>query len=251
MSSPGSKAGNRAYYDAFATTYDDGRDRGYHKLIDDQAAALVQRVGEGRELLEVGCGTGLILERVARFAKRAEGIDLSPGMLQLARERGLEVREGDCKRLPFDDASFDVVYSFKVLAHVPQVEDALSEMLRVLRPGGHLIYDIYNRRSLRYWIKRGFGPRKSSEHYDEAAIDTHFALPEEAVASRPPGTTLVHTAGIRILTPHPYVLRMPLVGKAVEGLEWRLMDSALARFAGFWVLTLQKGIESEAGEGRG
>ncbi len=231
---------NRAYYDAFAQRYDHGRDRGYHRLIDDQAAALVQRVGEGRDVLEVGCGTGLVLQRVARFARSAQGIDLSPGMLEHARARGLDVREGSATALPLPDASVDVAYSFKVLSHVPELARALAEMLRVVRPGGHLVFDVYNRHSLRYLIKRAFGPRATSQQFDESAIATAFLTPDEVVRMLPPGGRLVARAGIRVLVPHPAVLALPAIGTAVRALEWSLMDSPAARFAGFAVYTVEK-----------
>ncbi len=231
---------NRAYYDAFAERYDRGRDRGYHRLIDDQAAAAVQRFGAGKDVLEVGCGTGLVLARVARFARSAKGIDLSPGMLARARERGLDVSEGAATALPFADASFDVAYSFKVLSHVPELDRALAEMLRVVRPGGHLVFDIYNRHSLRYLIKRAFGPRRTSDRFDEAAISTAFLTPAEVKARLPPGAVLVGTAGIRVLTPHPVVLRVPGLSRLVEAAEWNLMDSPVARFAGFAVYFVEK-----------
>jgi ubiquinone/menaquinone biosynthesis C-methylase UbiE len=188
----------------------------------------------------VGCGTGLVLQRVATFAKRAVGVDLSPGMLARAKARGLDVVEGSATALPFADASFDVAYSFKVLSHVPELPTALAEMLRVVRPGGHLVFDIYNRHSLRYAIKRVFGPRSTSTQFDEAAISTAFLTPREVEAILPAGGKLIRTSGIRVITPHPAALRLPLVGRAVEMLEWTLMDSPAARFAGFSVFTVEK-----------
>lgn len=231
---------NKAYYDAFSERYDRGRDRGYHKLIDDQAAELVRRVGEGMDVLEVGCGTGLLLSRVAGFARSAKGIDLSPGMLERAKARGLDVQEGSATALPFADASFDVAYSFKVLSHVPELERALSEMIRVVRPGGHIVFDIYNRHSLRYAIKKLFGPRSTSNQFDEAAISTAFLTPEEVEAKLPANARVVGRAGIRVVTPHPAVLALPGVGQLVELAEWKLMDSPALRFAGFSVFTVEK-----------
>jgi ubiquinone/menaquinone biosynthesis C-methylase UbiE len=231
---------NRTYYDAFAERYDRGRDRGYHRLIDDQAAALVERVGRDADVLEVGCGTGLVLERVARFARRAEGVDLSPEMLAHARARGLEVREGDCTALPFDDDRFDVVYSFKVLAHVARVEAAIEEMLRVVRPGGHVVFDAYNRRSLRWLVKRVTGARATSSSFDEAAIGTRWSSPAEALALVPAGARLIDVAGIRVTVAHPAVLRLPIVGRATEAIEWALLRSPAWRVAGFVVLTVRK-----------
>jgi len=232
--------GNREYYDAFSAGYDHNRDRGYHKLIDDQAAALVKRVGAGKAVLEVGCGTGLVLQRVAGFARSAKGIDLSPGMLERARDRGLDVLEGSATALPFADDTFDVAYSFKVLSHVPQLDVALAEMVRVVRPGGHLVFDIYNRHSLRYLIKRVFGPRSTSKQFDEHAISTAFLTPDEVVARLPTNARVTGIAGIRVITPHPAVFSLPVVGKAVEAAEWALMDSAVRRFAGFSVFFVEK-----------
>jgi ubiquinone/menaquinone biosynthesis C-methylase UbiE len=231
---------NRAYYDAFAERYDDRRSRGYHKLIDDQAAELVRRVGKGGHVLEVGCGTGLILERVARFADRARGVDLSPGMLERARARGLDVVESDAAALPFEDATFDVVFSFKVLAHVSDLGACLSEMNRVVRPGGHLVFDVYNRNSLRYLLKSAVRPARTSQSYREDAIETRFLSPRETVDHFPDGTRLVSRSGLRIVTVHPALLRAPGLRHAIEWLEWRLMDTSVARFAGFTVFILKK-----------
>lgn len=231
---------NRTYYDAFSERYDHGRDRGYHKLIDDQAAAIVGRYAAGKQVLEVGCGTGLILQRVAATAASAKGVDLSPGMLRAARDRGLDVVEGSATALPFADASFDVSYSFKVLAHIPDWDACMRELVRVTRPGGHIIIDVYNRNSLRFLIKRLWGPRKTSSEFDEHAIGTRFWSPSEAMKHLPEKTRVVSTSGIRITTPHPVVCRIPVVGTIHEKLEWALMDSRLAGLAGFYVFVLER-----------
>jgi len=231
---------NEHYYDAFSERYDRGRDLGYHQLIDDQAAELVRRVGAERDVLEVGCGTGLVLERIAAFARSARGIDLSAGMLERARARGLEVERADCAALPFEDASFDVACAFKVLAHVPDFDAAVAEMARVVRPGGHLVFDVYNRTSMRHAIKRVLGPRQTSSRFDESAIETRFWSLEEAREHLPAGTRERHVAGIRVVTPHPAFNRLPLLGPVTRAAEWRLMDTPLARYAGFVVFTLER-----------
>ena len=231
---------NTSYYDAFSRTYDEGRDRGYHKLIDDQAAAIVRRVAAGRSVLEVGCGTGLVMARVARFAASVRGIDVSPGMLARARALGLLVQEASATALPFPDATFDVVYTFKVLAHVEPVEAALAEMARVTRPGGHLVFDAYNRDSLRFLLKRALGPRRTSSTFDEAAIGTRFDTPAEALARARALGTVVDVDGIRILTAHPGILAVPGLGLAAERAEWLAMRSPLRRFGGFLVYTVRR-----------
>ena len=129
----------RSYYDDFASSYERGRDRGYHRMVDEIEASIVLPYAANQRVLEVGCGTGLVLSRVAPVAKSATGVDLSPRMLDAARARGLDVREGSATDLPFPNESFDVVCSFKVLAHVPDLRRALSEVSRVLAPGGTAI----------------------------------------------------------------------------------------------------------------
>src|SRR5580692_11574286 len=109
MDEPDHLAETRAYYDTFASRYEDARDgrdpAGYHDLVDDLEVGFVERFGRGREVLEVGCGTGLLLRRIEGFARSARGVDLSPGMLERARARGLSVTEASATDLPFPDAS--------------------------------------------------------------------------------------------------------------------------------------------------
>ena len=129
------EASTRRYYDDFSSHYDRGRDAGYHALVDRIESSIVIEHAAGMRVLEVGCGTGLVLEKVAPIAASAVGVDLSAGMIGKARARGLEVVRGSATALPFAAASFDVVYSFKVLAHVPEIERALSEIARVTTAG--------------------------------------------------------------------------------------------------------------------
>ena len=100
-------------------------------VIDDLEFDLLREYARDADVLEVGCGTGLILEKAAEVASRAVGVDISDGMLEQARERGLEVAQADASEsLPFEDESFDLVYSFKVLAHIEDIDAALQEMAR-------------------------------------------------------------------------------------------------------------------------
>lgn len=109
----------------------------------------------GRRVLEIGVGLGSDFVRFARAGARATGVDLSPRAVDLVRRRlaleGLEadLRVADAERLPFEDASFDVVYSWGVLHHTPDPDAAFREALRVLAPGGRLCVMVYARRS---WV---------------------------------------------------------------------------------------------------
>ena len=107
-------------------------------------AALPDRLGT---LLDIGTGTGRLLELVAPRAERVLGVDMSRDMLALARariaERGLAdraaVRQADMYRLPFADAGFDAVALQMVLHYAEDPAAALAEAARVLKPGGVLL----------------------------------------------------------------------------------------------------------------
>ncbi len=97
-----------------------------------------------RNVLDVGCGTGAILKQLGNPEKNV-GIDLAPEAILFCRQRGLNnVRQGDIHALPFADASFDAVICSSVLYHewVTDVEGAVREMHRVLRPGGVLLINV-------------------------------------------------------------------------------------------------------------
>jgi ubiquinone/menaquinone biosynthesis C-methylase UbiE len=176
----------RRYYDRFSETYDDHRHRGYHRLIDDLELELVRRYGTGRDVFEAGCGTGLLLREAATIARRASGLDLSRGMLSRAHGRGLRVVQGSITHLPLPSASVDLVYSMKVLPHVQPIEAALAELARVVRPGGHLLLEFYNRNSLRYLAKRLGGPARIADGTDESHVFTRYDTVTAARSYLPP-----------------------------------------------------------------
>jgi len=104
------------------------------------------RVRAGHQVLDVGCGTGVVAVTAARLGARVTGLDLTPALLERARENaqvaGVEIswREGDVESLPFEDARFDVVLSQFGHMFAPRPEVAIAEMLRVLKPGGTIAF---------------------------------------------------------------------------------------------------------------
>jgi SAM-dependent methyltransferase len=95
---------------------------------------------EPRRVLEVGGGPGELSERMQKeLGAQVSFLDISPRMVELARQRGLDARVGDVQSLPFGDGSFDTVVAAWMLYHVPDLDRGLAEIARVLRPGGALI----------------------------------------------------------------------------------------------------------------
>jgi len=100
--------------------------------------ALVER--SPRRVLEVGGGPGELAARIQRqLAATVAFLDISPRMVELARERGVDAQIGDAQQLPFADASFDTVVAAWMLYHVPDLDRTLDEIARVLEPGGALV----------------------------------------------------------------------------------------------------------------
>ncbi|CAN5360520.1 hypothetical protein BH11ACT8_BH11ACT8_03380 [soil metagenome] len=105
------------------------------EALDIVVAAAPDRV------LEVGCGTGAFAARVSAALPHSTlvAIDQSERFVELTGRRGLDARTGDVQDLPFDDESFDLVAAMWMLYHVSDLHLGLSEVRRVLRPGGTLV----------------------------------------------------------------------------------------------------------------
>jgi SAM-dependent methyltransferase len=101
-----------------------------------------RRGGRVERLLDVGSGTGAMLQELSRFADEAVGVETDPIPLAMSRERGLAVQEAPANDLPSSDESVDVLTAFDVLEHVPDDVGAAAEFLRVLRPGGVAIVSV-------------------------------------------------------------------------------------------------------------
>lgn len=157
------------------------------------------RFGEarGRDVLEIGVGMGADhLEWAKAGPGSLTGIDLTERAVEHTRRRlalyGLASRvfTADAERLPFDDASFDVVYSWGVLHHSPRTDVAVREVHRVLRPGGVARVMVYQKHSIvgallwtRYALLAGRPGRSLADVYAEhlESPGTKAYTPEEAV----------------------------------------------------------------------
>jgi ubiquinone/menaquinone biosynthesis C-methylase UbiE len=102
-----------------------------------------------KRVLEIGIGQGTDLMQFAKAGADCWGVDITDNHLKLTarnfrlRDKKVELCKADATQLPFPDNSFDCVYSFGVLHHIPEVERAIAEVNRVLKPGGIAMIALY------------------------------------------------------------------------------------------------------------
>ncbi|MBL6975973.1 MAG: methyltransferase domain-containing protein [Deltaproteobacteria bacterium] len=231
---------NRSYYDAMAGGYDRERHRGYHVFLDESEVACVADLVTGADVLEVGCGTGLILSRLAGVADSVVGADLSGEMLLRAVGRVPSVVQANATGLPFPNDTFDVAVSFKVLAHVPPIRETVAEIARVVKPGGYVALEFYNRHSLRTAIKRLKSPSSVASDVDDTDVFTRYDSLADIRGYLPPDLELVRTHGIRIAMPLAVLMKAPVLGPVLAWHERFLARTPLGRFGGFLVAVARK-----------
>ncbi|HJY67556.1 MAG TPA: methyltransferase domain-containing protein [Streptosporangiaceae bacterium] len=110
-----------------------------------EAVLDAAKVSPGTRLLDVGCGSGLTLLLAEERGAVPAGLDISPGLLQIARNRlpDADLREGDMEYLPFGDATFDAVTGVNAFQFAGNPQNALREAARVTRPGGRVVASLF------------------------------------------------------------------------------------------------------------
>ena len=135
-----------AAFDDRAAVYDRGRRGRLHHDISDRTARLaIATAAPPRRVLDVGCGTGYLLRRLAGHFRDAElaGIDAAPRMIEIANslgnDRRLRFAVGVAEQLPYPDRTFDLIVSTTSFDHWSDQQAGLLECARVLRAGGHVV----------------------------------------------------------------------------------------------------------------
>jgi ubiquinone/menaquinone biosynthesis C-methylase UbiE len=171
--------------DVYDRHYDHPRGRVYHTRI---SRHVMEALPRGGVLLDIGCGTGLFVEKYLRHGGTAVGIDLSRNMIARARKRcgNSDFFLGTGESLPFCDNSFDAISSLLVFSYLRDPPEMLHEAYRVLRPGGAIsictlgkklltrgipaIYQISEKIRIRHVVMKDFG----EHYYDEEEMYNLF-----------------------------------------------------------------------------
>lgn len=132
------------HFDNWSSNYENGLF--YHYFFERLHQKLLSVVGDanGLSVLDIGCGTGSLLRKLSDAgAETLAGVDASGGMLDEARKiagtREIEFIQGPAHKLPFDDRSFDLVTTSVAFHHFGEPEQVITEMGRVMKPGGRLL----------------------------------------------------------------------------------------------------------------
>ena len=218
-------------------TVADGDTRAFSRYVDFEGLA-------GKDVLEVGCGSGIAVQLFAEAGANVTAVDLTPWAVETTRARlaafGLdgEVLEADGEDLPLADASFDVVFSWGVIHHTTDMGRALAELVRVCRPGGTLVLMLYHRHSpffLAYRALARFLPlaRRLGFHFEgaragerEGLIARHFTRGEVEgmLAAHGLERTRVEPYGQDAeLLPLPRRIRLPVTERIPRGVKEPLL----------------------------
>lgn len=140
-------------------------------------APLMERLGgrvEDGRVLEVGCGRGVGTEIIFRRfgAREVHAFDIDPDMVEQARCRlsgypadRLKLWVGDAAAIDADDLSYDAVFDFGIIHHVPEWRRAVSEIARVLRPGGRFFFEEVTSHALSRWSYRTFLEHPATDRF--------------------------------------------------------------------------------------
>jgi len=223
------------FYNRLSNNYDVKRKNRYFRMIEEiEFSALSDVISENGpcKILEMGCGTGIFLERIIEPHLSIFGLDISGDMLEKAADKSILIStnliKADATRVPLKSHVFDLVFSFKVLPHIEELERALNEIERLLKDDGIAVLEFYNRFSFKKLFNRGhyFHLWHSPKEAQQLIRRNHFELLE--------------VVGARIITPFAILFEIPIVRNILLLVENFLSTTILNRFAGYYILICKK-----------
>ncbi|MBX3442800.1 MAG: class I SAM-dependent methyltransferase [Planctomyces sp.] len=163
---PSTAAPGRPWYLAGWVRRIPGLRRFYYWLTDTRSQWIPPVDSANPRGLELGCATGDFLVALSQAGWTAEGVDLIEPALEIARGRGLSVRQGDPSDMDLGEGRYDAVFAWMVLEHLPRPRSALDRIRRALVPGGWLCLSVPN---FACWERRVFG-----SHWKGADLPRHL-----------------------------------------------------------------------------
>lgn len=209
------------------------RPRGLDRLVDALHGEIILRHATGRRILDLGGGAPEIARWVAEVA----------ASLQVVEARYLRPADDGSLAVDAPDGWFDVVLCLRTLAHVGGDEatsttaarSLLAEAARVVAPGGHVLVDIENPRSLRglaLGIRKPITVVRSNVIVDDDHRLTRYDTPARLADLTPPELERVTLHAARTLVYSSTALELPLIGRVLAGAEWWARDRAFVRSFG-------------------
>jgi len=181
------KAKTRKYFAAVANRWDKMREDFFDETVAD-SILKASDVKPGNTIVDVGCGTGFLTRQAALQTQgkgRIIGVDLSPSMLETARDNlaklrlldTVELRTGDAENIPVQDGFADAVVGNMILHHCPRPKRAISEMTRILKNGGRIaVADLEKHKE--HWLRAemadrwlGFELAKVRKWFEDAGLE--------------------------------------------------------------------------------
>lgn len=147
----------------------------FHWATDTKSVWIPRGDGNGKQALELGCSSGWFLAQLRDRGWTPVGVDLVSAPLERAREAGFEVHHGTLESVSFDDGRFHAVFAWMVLEHVPRPRETLSQIARVLKPGGWFALSVPNRACWepvvfgRHW--RGYDLPRHLQHFTARRLE--------------------------------------------------------------------------------
>ncbi len=205
---------------------------------------------ENRRVLDVGCGIGMYTSAFRRYTPHVMGVEIELPRAVEARDRARGVVQSVGETLPFEDKAFDVVFSHEVLEHVSDDRQCAGEMVRVTRPGGHIVIFVPNRlypfeTHGIYWRGRYYFGNKPLVNWLPNALRNRLA-PHVRVYTRRGLSNLFADQPVRVITHtqiYPgydnIVARRPRLGRWVRAATYTLERTPLRTMGLSHFLVLQ------------
>jgi ubiquinone/menaquinone biosynthesis C-methylase UbiE len=247
-----------AHFDRLADAYDRGQYRtGRRTFISSRHDHIIRMLSaialsDTASVLEAGCGPGNLLPQLASRFGRVCALDASSKMLDIARTRAADFRNvtyqvGNIEALPFGDESFDLACSAGVIEYLPNIERALQELQRVLRPGGLLILSTTNenapanriRPALELLVRIPFVARMFGIEHRNPRL-WHHRIPEFKQRLRTAGLLLEGERHFYLTLPSPLNRLFPTMTRNVESWFDDYMHTGLRHFAEGYIAVATK-----------